>query len=127
MSVHLSEEEQLEVMKRWWKDYGRTVVIAVLVAVIGYFGYTTWQDQKRQTAEKASMIYEELLKLVTVEPGKVIADADKATVTHLAGQLKEINSKSKFKILLFFGNNEKGKSLLRLASSLVKKQKENVV
>jgi Kef-type K+ transport system membrane component KefB len=39
---------------------------------------------------------------------------------------EEINSKSKFKILLFFGNNEKGKSLLRLASSLVKKQKENV-
>ncbi len=29
-----------------------------------------------------------------------------------------------FKILISFGNNEKGKSLLRLASSLVKKQKE---
>ena len=39
---------------------------------------------------------------------------------------EEINSKSKFKILLFFGNNEKGRSLLRLASSLVKKQKDNV-
>jgi hypothetical protein len=39
---------------------------------------------------------------------------------------EEINSKSKFKILLFFGNNEKGKSLLRLASSLVRKQKDNV-
>ena len=39
---------------------------------------------------------------------------------------EEINGKSKFKILLFFGNNEKGRSLLRLASSLVKKQKDNV-
>jgi hypothetical protein len=39
---------------------------------------------------------------------------------------EEIASNSKYKILLFFGNNEKGKSLLRLASSLVKKQKENV-
>ncbi len=39
---------------------------------------------------------------------------------------EEITSNSKYKILLFFGNNEKGKSLLRLASSLVKKQKENV-
>jgi Kef-type K+ transport system membrane component KefB len=38
---------------------------------------------------------------------------------------EEITSNSKYKILLFFGNNEKGKSLLRLASSLVKKQKEN--
>ena len=34
----------------------------------------------------------------------------------------EIN---KFKILISFGNNEKGKTLLKVANSLVKKQKEN--
>jgi len=34
-------------------------------------------------------------------------------------------SNSNFKILLSFGNNEKGKSLLKLANSLVKKQKDN--
>ena len=34
-------------------------------------------------------------------------------------------SNSKFKILVPFGNNEKGKSLLRIANSLVKKQNEN--
>lgn len=32
---------------------------------------------------------------------------------------------SKFKILISFGNNERGKSLLRLANSFVKNQKEN--
>lgn len=37
---------------------------------------------------------------------------------------KEI-SNSAFKILISFGNNEKGKSLLRLANSFVKKQKDN--
>ncbi|WP_395061415.1 cation:proton antiporter [Flavobacterium sp.] len=37
---------------------------------------------------------------------------------------KEI-SNSTFKVLISFGNNEKGKSLLRLANSFVKKQKEN--
>lgn len=35
----------------------------------------------------------------------------------------EVNH-SKYRILISFGNNEKGKSLLRLASSLIKKQKE---
>ncbi|GAA4047501.1 cation:proton antiporter [Flavobacterium chungnamense] len=34
-------------------------------------------------------------------------------------------SNSSFKILISFGNNEKGKSLLRLANSFIKKQKEN--
>ncbi|MDO8341796.1 MAG: tetratricopeptide repeat protein [Cellvibrio sp.] len=96
MSVHLSEEEQLEVLKRWWKDYGRTVIITVLVAVVGYFGYTTWQDQKRQKAEKASEVYEQLLKLANAEPGKVLTDSDKATITHLAGELKDGNSESMY-------------------------------
>lgn len=96
MSVHLSEEEQLEVLKRWWKDYGRTVIIAVLVAVVGYFGYTTWQDQKRQKAEKASEVYEQLLKLANAEPGKTLTDSDKATIAHLAGELKDGNSKSMY-------------------------------
>jgi Kef-type K+ transport system membrane component KefB len=36
---------------------------------------------------------------------------------------EEVNH-SKYRILISFGNNEKGKSLLRLANSLVKKQKE---
>ena len=94
MSVHLTEEEQLDVLKRWWKDYGRTVIVAVLVAVIGYFGYTTWQDQKRQKIEKASEVYEQLLKLANAEPGKVLSDSDKATIAHLAGELKDGNSKS---------------------------------
>jgi Kef-type K+ transport system membrane component KefB len=38
--------------------------------------------------------------------------------------LDEISDGNKFRILISFGNNEKGKSLLRLANSLVKKQKE---
>lgn len=38
---------------------------------------------------------------------------------------QEIVSEGKFKILISFGNNEKGKSLLRLAHSFVKKQKDH--
>ena len=37
----------------------------------------------------------------------------------------QVNKNAEFKILISFGNNEKGKSLLRLANSLVKRQSEN--
>jgi hypothetical protein len=41
-------------------------------------------------------------------------------------EVPEISPKTnKFRILISFGNNEKGKSLLRLANSLIKNQKEN--
>lgn len=39
---------------------------------------------------------------------------------------EEITKDSKFKILISFGSNEKGKSLLRLASSFIKKENANI-
>ena len=39
--------------------------------------------------------------------------------------IDELANSVKFKILISFGNNEKGKSLLRLANSFVKKQKDD--
>ncbi|WP_291097236.1 MULTISPECIES: cation:proton antiporter [unclassified Flavobacterium] len=44
--------------------------------------------------------------------------------TRDAAVLDEILNGNKYRILISFGNREKGKSLLRLANSLVKKQKE---
>ncbi|MEZ7506428.1 cation:proton antiporter [Flavobacterium sp. Arc2] len=40
---------------------------------------------------------------------------------------EEINNQSKYRILFSFGNNEKGKSLLRLANSLTQKQKSKSI
>lgn len=61
MSDHLTEEEQLEALKRWWKENGKFIVLAVVVAVGGYFGWGAWQDQQRAQAESASTQYEQLL------------------------------------------------------------------
>ncbi|QZK91545.1 cation:proton antiporter [Flavobacterium sp. CHNK8] len=43
------------------------------------------------------------------------------------GEHVESSDDTKFRILISFGNNEKGKSLLRIANSLVKKQKNTAV
>ncbi len=94
MSTHLTEEEQLEVLKRWWKDYGKTVVTAIVAAVVVYFAWTAWQDKQRVKAESASSQYDTLVKLLSVEQGKTLSDADKATAEHMANELKEKNGKS---------------------------------
>lgn len=89
MSVHLTEEEQLEAMKRWWKEHGKTILISVVVAVGLYFAWNAWQDQQRAKAEAASATYEELLKIVATEPGKVLAESERTTAEHLVKELKE--------------------------------------
>lgn len=94
MSVHLTEEEQLEVLKRWWKDYGKTVITGIAAAIAIYFAWTAWQDKQRGNAESASSHYEELVKVLSVEQGKTLSDADKANAEHIANELKEKNGKS---------------------------------
>ena len=94
MSVHLTEEEQLEVMKRWWKDYGKTVITGIVAAVALYFAWTTWQEKQRNKAESASAHYEELIKILNVEQGKTLSEADKANAEHIANELKEKNGKT---------------------------------
>ena len=94
MSVHLTEEEQLEVLKRWWKDYGTTIMVAVVVAVVAYFAWGAWHDKQRVKAQSASSQYDTLVKLLNVEPGKPLTDSDKATAEHIANELKEKNGHS---------------------------------
>jgi len=91
VSVHLTEEEQLEVLKRWWKDYGKTIIVAIVAAIVIYFAWTNWQEKQKSNAESASAHYDELVKLLNVEPGKTLSDADKASAEHIANELKEKN------------------------------------
>ena len=94
MSIHLSEEEQLENLKRWWKDYGKTIIVAAILAIAAYMAYTSWQDHKRQLAEQASATYEQLLKLVAVDSGKSLSEEDRSKAVALADELKANNPQS---------------------------------
>jgi predicted negative regulator of RcsB-dependent stress response len=64
VSDHLTEEEQLEALKRWWKENGKWVAAAVVLSVGGYFGWNAWQDQRLAQAHTASAQYEALLNSV---------------------------------------------------------------
>jgi len=94
VSVHLTEEEQLEILKRWWKDYGKSVITAIVLAVAGYFLWSTWQDKQHAKAESASVQYDALVKLLSPQQGKALSDSDKSTAEHIANELKEKNGSS---------------------------------
>ncbi len=88
MNDHLTEEEQLEAFKRWLKENGLWIVTAVVIAVGGYFGWNTYQDQKQATAEAGSALYTELLETLAVEEGSAVSDDDRARAAELVEQLK---------------------------------------
>ena len=65
-----SDEEQVEVLKDWWKENGTSLMVIVVLSLGGNFGYRAWETNVRETGEAASAVYEDLLIAANaIEPG----------------------------------------------------------
>lgn len=71
----LEEQEQIEVLKAWWKRNGNTVILAVAVFVATVSGVQGWRYYHNSQAIKASMLYEVLQNVVKSGDTKKTRDA----------------------------------------------------
>jgi predicted negative regulator of RcsB-dependent stress response len=69
-----SEQEQIETIKRWWKDNGTALVLGLVVGIGGLAGYRYWDASQTAQAEGASINYEMMLQLLN---DRRIDDAEK--------------------------------------------------
>lgn len=85
MSELKTEEEQIEAFKSWWKKNGMMLVIAVAVAVGGYFGWQAWKTNQANYISEASALYQNL-----VQASADLSDENnQKTVTFIAKQLAD--------------------------------------
>ncbi|MEQ1636346.1 MAG: tetratricopeptide repeat protein [Methylococcales bacterium] len=61
MAIYDTEEEQVEAVKRWWKDNSQAVIIGVIVGTGLIFGIDFWKTQQRDKHLQASAVYEQLM------------------------------------------------------------------
>lgn len=61
MSVYMTEDEQLEVMKKWWQRYGNivTVILSLILLCIAGYRYINWHHDK--ITQQASVTYENMM------------------------------------------------------------------
>ena len=64
MEQYRTEEEQVEALGRWWKENGRSMAVAVVVALGGVFGWQAWQANELRQQEQASDLYQALLQAI---------------------------------------------------------------
>ena len=57
MSSYLSEEEQVEALKKWWKENGTSVIIGVVLGFGIIFGWQGWNAYQVSQGEGASILY----------------------------------------------------------------------
>jgi len=97
---HLTEEEQLEKLKNWWKENGASLAIAILVGLIAYFGHQWWQNSQQQQAEQASALYSELVEAIQANPvnNEPVSDEKKQTAHYITEQLQTNYSSSQYAV-----------------------------
>jgi predicted negative regulator of RcsB-dependent stress response len=83
-----TEEEQIDAIKNWWKENGRSTVVGVVIAAVAVFGWKGWQDFERETAEAASVLYQTLVQQSQVQPGQVLSPERRKSASYIASQLK---------------------------------------
>ena len=100
MSYHESDEEQIELLKNIWKDYGQPVVLAVAISLAAVSGYKYWNNMQYETASNASELYQNLLDtLASSHQGQIpqpLNDEQKATVSHVVRSLQDDFSNSRY-------------------------------
>ena len=88
MNEYRTDEEQVEVLKNWWKENGTSTLISIAVALAVVFSWRTWQDSQQANIDNASFAYQELLEAVAAAETNP-DDIKIATVDFMAENLKE--------------------------------------
>ncbi|OUD14071.1 YfgM family protein [Thioflexithrix psekupsensis] len=61
MTTYATEDEQVEAIKKWWKENGLSVAAGLILGASLLLGWQAWQAYTQQKAETASAQYEQVL------------------------------------------------------------------
>lgn len=64
MEPYNTEEEQVEALRRWWAENGRSTMTAILLALATGFGWQAYQANEEQKGTQASDTYEAFLQVM---------------------------------------------------------------
>lgn len=85
MEQYRTEEEQVEALRRWWDENGRSILVAIVLVLAGTFAWQGWQRYDAQRTASASDLYQQMLEAAALaQEGAATA----APVSQLATQLR---------------------------------------
>ena len=61
MDVYRTEEEQVEAIKKWWHENGKSIVAGIVIGITAIFGWRAYENHTAMQAEAASTLYEQMI------------------------------------------------------------------
>ena len=65
--MHDTEEEQIEAMKKWWEENGKSVIFGLCIGVVAIVGWNVWSSHKVEQGQEASSLYTKLSQNVDTD------------------------------------------------------------
>ncbi len=63
MTEYLTEQEQIQQLKNWIKQYGMTILLGILIAAAITSGWRYWQSYRTKVLQHASAVYDEMIAM----------------------------------------------------------------
>lgn len=87
MTEYLTDEEQVERIKKWWSENGNSVIAGLIIGVGGLSGWRYWVDHKATVAAEASAHFAKMVSSLensqndaAIEEASIILDEYSDTV-----------------------------------------------
>ena len=67
MAYDLEEQEQIDTLKSWWKQYGNLVTWLLIAALGAYAAWSGWNYYQRSQSAQAGQLYDEITRAVAAK------------------------------------------------------------
>ncbi|HHF5635779.1 TPA: YfgM family protein [Haemophilus influenzae] len=98
MAYSIEEEQEINQLKEWWKENGKTIIVAFILGVGGMFGWRYWQAHQAEQIAQASAQYDALINSVQQDE-----QAKKANIE----QFVQANSKTAYTVFALLDEAKK--------------------
>ncbi|HET7131407.1 MAG TPA: tetratricopeptide repeat protein, partial [Gammaproteobacteria bacterium] len=69
MDEFLTDKEQVERLREWWRENGWFLIGGAAIAILGFYGYRQYDAYQVRQAEQASALYQNLKTAVDENKG----------------------------------------------------------
>ncbi len=79
-----TEEQQIEAIKKWWKEYGLTIAAGLVLGLAGIFGFRYFTEQRELKMAEISGAYDSVLAILKEQSDqeKFMAEASTFKIAH---------------------------------------------
>jgi len=89
VETYTTEEQQVEAIKKWFKQNGASTLLTIAIALSLVFGWQAWTRSQDEKQQAASVLYQDMIEALALVQNPAEAEKQSSTVRHLGGQLIE--------------------------------------